>query len=102
MLLRDWHEFAAIPIHRSFRRSCRTREDRYLSLNLFTSLMKNQYFADINDYFKYGILRCLGKGGLRIAVCWMLTPDDGRSDGRKISYLSNPDRWRNYDPVLFD
>lgn len=64
--------------------------------------MKNQYFADVNDYFKYGILRCLEKSGLRIGVCWMLTPDDGRSDGRKISYLSRPDPWRTYDPVLFD
>jgi hypothetical protein len=44
--------------------------------------MKNQYFGDINDYHKYGLLRQLGKGGqLTTAVCWMLTPDDGRSDG---------------------
>jgi hypothetical protein len=32
----------------------------------------------------------------------MLTPDDGRSDGRKIGYLSKPERWRSYDPPLFD
>jgi hypothetical protein len=64
--------------------------------------MKNQYFADVNDYSKYGLLRCFTAAGLRIGVCWMLTPDDGRSDGRKINYLSNPDGWRVYDPTLFD
>jgi hypothetical protein len=64
--------------------------------------MKNQYFGDINDYLKYGLLRCFGDAGLRIGVCWMLTPDDTRSDGRKISYLSDPELWRGFDPNLFD
>jgi hypothetical protein len=64
--------------------------------------MKNQYFGDVNDYLKYGLLRCFANAGLRIGVCWMLTPDDGRSDGRKIRYLSSPDLWRSYDPALFD
>ena len=65
--------------------------------------MKNQYFGDINDYRKYGILRALQAGsGLPLAVCWMLTPDDEGSDGRKVEYLSNPDRWRHYDPEVYD
>jgi hypothetical protein len=64
--------------------------------------MKNQYFGDINDYLKYGLLRCFAETGLRIGVCWMLTPDDGRSDGRKIAYLTKPNLWREYDPVLYD
>jgi len=64
--------------------------------------MKNQYFGDVNDYLKYGLLRCFSEAGLRIGVCWMLTPDDGRSDGGKIGYLSKPERWRCYDPTLFD
>jgi hypothetical protein len=64
--------------------------------------MKNQYFGDINDYLKYGILRCFANAGLRIGVCWMLTPGDSRSDGRKIRYLSNPAQWRGLDPILFD
>jgi hypothetical protein len=64
--------------------------------------MKNQYFGDINDYLKYGLLRCLADAGLRIGVCWMLTPDDVRSDGRKVSYLSDPEQWRGFDPNLFD
>jgi len=61
--------------------------------------MKNQYFGDINDYGKYGLLRILaGFGELKIAVCWMLTPDDGRRDGRLIQYLKQPEKWRKYDP----
>lgn len=65
--------------------------------------MKNQYFADITDYRNYGLLRILADGGaLRTAVCWMLTPDDGRSDGGFTRYLSQPERFRRYDPPLFD
>ena len=64
--------------------------------------MKNQYFGDINDYTKYGLLRCFADAGLRIGVNWMMTPSDGRSDGRKIKYLSDRARWRRYDPLLFD
>jgi hypothetical protein len=64
--------------------------------------MKNQYFGDINDYLKYGLLRCFADAGLRTGVCWMLTPDDARSDGRKINYLSEPEQWRRFDPNLFD
>lgn len=64
--------------------------------------MKNQYFGDINDYLKYGLLRCFANAGLRIGVCWMLTGDDERSDGSKVKYLSNPEQWRRHDPNLFD
>jgi len=65
--------------------------------------VKNQYFGDINDYRKYGLLRLLTKGGdIRTAVCWMLTPDDGRGDGGFTSYLAQRDRWRHFDSQLFD
>lgn len=65
--------------------------------------MKNQYFGDINDYRKYGLLRLLSGGGeITTAVCWMLTPDDGRTDGRLIKYLEQPEKWRHLDPRLFD
>jgi hypothetical protein len=65
--------------------------------------MKNQYFGDVNDYRKYGLLRKLtGPGEMSTAVCWMLTPDDGRTDGRFVEYLEQPERWRRYDPDLFD
>ena len=65
--------------------------------------MKNQYFGDINDYRKYGLLRALqscGTGSLLVA--WMLTPDDGGPDGRFRAYLEAPDTWARYDPELFD
>lgn len=65
--------------------------------------MKNQYFGDINDYRKYGLLRALWSGGQgSLLVVWMLTPDDGNSDGRFRSYLRESERWRDYDQGLFD
>jgi hypothetical protein len=65
--------------------------------------MKNQYFGDINDYRKYGLLRSLTNyGEIKTAVCWMLTPDDGRGDGGRIGYLFQPAKWHELDPVLFD
>ncbi|TCQ78690.1 hypothetical protein EDF68_10691 [Ochrobactrum sp. BH3] len=65
--------------------------------------MKHQYVGDINDYRKYALLRALGADGANsIAVCWMLTPDDGRTDGNKLSYLQQPDGFRHFDPELFD
>lgn len=65
--------------------------------------MKNQYFGDINDYRKYGLLRILaGDTKMRTAICWMLTPDDQRTDGGFVDYLNNPQRWRKHDPHLFD
>lgn len=66
--------------------------------------MKNQYFGDINDYRKYGLLRYLSKkGAITTAVCWMLTPDTpGNADGQILTYLKKPDQFRSHDPELFD
>ncbi len=65
--------------------------------------MKNQYFGDINDYKKYGLIRRLSDfGKIPTAVCWMLTPNDVRPDGHRIQYLLEPERWRRFDPVLYD
>jgi hypothetical protein len=64
--------------------------------------MKHQYFGDVNDYVKYGLLRCFSQASLRIGICWMLTPDDKRPDGRKIQYLSQPAEWGAHDPSLFN
>jgi hypothetical protein len=65
--------------------------------------MKNQYFGDVNDYRKYGLLRHLDQSGFkRIAIAWMLTPDDGSSDGRFRAYLDAPARFAGYDPHLYD
>lgn len=65
--------------------------------------MKNQYFGDIGDYKKYSLLRTLStQGQLKIIVCWMLTEDDERSDGKFVQYLSSPNLWRKYDEPVFD
>lgn len=64
--------------------------------------MKNQYFGDINDYRKYGLLRAiLQASGLPMQIAWMLTPDDGSTDGKFVSYLNDPGKWSRYDPFLF-
>ncbi|MGX5709263.1 hypothetical protein [Brucella lupini] len=65
--------------------------------------MKHQYVGDINDYRKYALLRALSANGTNsIGVCWMLTPEDGRTDGNKLGYLQQPDRFRHFDADLFD
>lgn len=47
--------------------------------------MKNQYFGDKRDYFKYAVLQLLTQtlGYERLTCVWMLTPSDGGRDGRK-------------------
>ena len=35
-------------------------------------LVKDQYFGDVNDYRKYGLLRALGHAGFQTLVVWML------------------------------
>lgn len=62
--------------------------------------MKEQYVGDVNDYRKYALLRLLGQSGLKLGVCWMLTPNDGRSDGNKLGYLDQP-KQECHDPELF-
>ena len=66
--------------------------------------MKDQYFGDVHDYIKYGVLRqLLCNGNVSAVVCWMLTQNDGRlSDGRRLSYLTQPGERRDLDPPLFD
>jgi len=64
--------------------------------------VKNQYFGDINDYRKYGLLRCFSDGAFRVGLCWMLTAPDGSGDGNQTAYLDDPTRWRRHDPQLFD
>ncbi len=64
--------------------------------------MKDQYFGDINDYRKYGLLRAVVRAsGFRLLIAWMLTPDDGSTDGKFISYLEHPDKWARHDAMLF-
>lgn len=65
--------------------------------------MKNQYVGDVNDFVKYGLLRSLTDDGAWPSfIAWLLTPDDDRPDGRRLSYLDTPAKWRHRDPDLFD
>ncbi|MDQ2773687.1 MAG: hypothetical protein M3Y57_01985 [Acidobacteriota bacterium] len=65
--------------------------------------MKDQYFGDVNDFRKYGLLRSLViPDRLRLGVCWMLTESDGKNDGSFLSYLWKPRIYRHSDPDLFD
>ncbi|MFT3987967.1 hypothetical protein [Aestuariivirga sp.] len=65
--------------------------------------MKQQYLGDVNDYRKFCLLRHFAiAGGAKVGMCWMLTPDDGGRDGRKLAYLDQPSEWREHDPELFD
>ena len=63
--------------------------------------LKNQYFRDVGDYGKYGMLRFFANNGMNIAINWYLTPNDGSNDGKHISYL-NDKKMRRFDPELFD
>jgi hypothetical protein len=66
-------------------------------------MMKVQYFGDVNDYRKFALLRLLAKeGGFKLGVCWMMTENDKRRDGNNRAYLGQPEKWRAFDPVLFD
>ena len=62
--------------------------------------MKNQYVADINDYKKYLLIDDLSHYYNSIDVCWMLTADDKRKDGRKVSYLFNESK--RCDKEIYD
>lgn len=65
--------------------------------------MKDQYFGDINDYKKYGLLRAINKASnLQQLVAWMLTPNDDKTDGKFIEYLSEPSKWERYDKPLYE
>jgi hypothetical protein len=64
--------------------------------------VKDQFFGDVNDYAKYGILRSLSSGsGLETSVCWAMTPDESGAGGARTAYLRDPDRWSSFDPELF-
>lgn len=66
--------------------------------------MQNQYFGDVGDFTKYGLLRALQKTKKRLGVIWYLTPDGfgNPNDGRHVGYLEKEAEYRNLDSELFD
>ncbi len=64
--------------------------------------MQHRYVGDIGDYVKLAILRALTPGH-HLGVAWWLYPDENHNeDGRHIDYLQVAERWRPFDPFLFD
>lgn len=64
--------------------------------------MKNQYFGDVNDYLKYGLIRSiLRSGSFSPLIAWMLTPDDGSSHGQRTEYLGQERKWSAHDSELY-
>jgi hypothetical protein len=65
--------------------------------------MKDQYVGDVNDFYKYALLREMaGADDGRLVVAWMRTAPDATRDGRDLGYLASPERFRAVDPELFD
>ena len=68
--------------------------------------MQNRYVGDIGDFGKYGLLRTLADGTLRLGVVWYLFLDEkGTGDGKFIDYLCKPTakhlKLRGCDPDLY-
>jgi hypothetical protein len=64
--------------------------------------MQNRYVADIGDYVKLAILRQLATGR-RLGVAWWLVPDESHNgDGGNRQYLKRPNKWKRFDPDLFE
>ena len=67
--------------------------------------MQDNYIGDIGDYGKYGLLREICAEAMSLSVNWyrVIPAKLGKQDdGKYISYLSMPQIYRAYDPVLFD
>lgn len=64
--------------------------------------MQDRYAGDIGDFVKLALLRQLS-AGRRLGIAWYLYPNQNHNaDGKHVSYLRNPARWRGLDPQLFD
>ncbi|CAN7175327.1 hypothetical protein [Mesorhizobium caraganae] len=64
--------------------------------------MQDRYAGDVGDYFKLSLLRHVN-AGRRLGIAWYVFPDEvHNSDGRHVSYVCAPERWRYLDPELFD
>lgn len=64
--------------------------------------MKNQYFGDVGDFGKYGLLSSVIGTGLNLGINWYLTPDEPhRNDGKYTEYLENKPNYLECDPELY-
>mgnify|MGYP003460393678 CR=1 FL=1 len=71
--------------------------------------MQDRYVADVGDFGKYGLLRCLAgmtcgnEKPLRLGVIWYLTPSclGNANDGKHLSYLDHPQQFKDCDKDLF-
>ena len=78
------------------------------------NIMKEQYFGDIGDYGKYGLLRFLAKKGIKIGVHWYMTKNPPGSnkktnnDGKFTDYLDSAknkkaaEEMKVFDPDLYE
>jgi hypothetical protein len=58
--------------------------------------MQDRYAGDLGDFSKCGLVRALGRAGLRIGVVWCHAPDQHHNaDGRHIDYLRPTHRQAN-------
>jgi hypothetical protein len=64
--------------------------------------MKNRFYGDKKDYFKYGLLDILSANYESIGINWYLTDNNHghQGHGRGIGYLDK-DNWRHYNQEIF-
>jgi hypothetical protein len=67
--------------------------------------MKNRFYGDKKDYFKYGLLDILSANYESIGINWYLTDDNhgNQKFGKDIGYLYNDQvNWKQYNSEIFD
>ena len=67
--------------------------------------MQNNFVGDIGDYGKYGLLREICAQPLSLSVNWyrvISKENPKQNDGKYIGYLSDPNRYKKYDPSLYE
>lgn len=73
-------------------------------------LVQHHFVGDVGDFGKYGLLRVLAgvrppsEPRLALGVVWYVPAGSvgSAADGQKLAYLSQPHRFRDCDPGLFD